>query len=93
LKEEGLIRELIRQIQDMRKEANFTRHHKMQLRLESKDKSAEKLIQDWEKTIEQGTLSKKFMPGSKEIKFDLEKELVVGELNVKAAIKKDLRKN
>ena len=88
LRNEGFIRELIRQLQDMRKEAGFTRKNKMQLKLESKSPKINKLLLSWEKTINKETLAEKFVPGKKEVRFALEKDLNVDEGKIKAAISK-----
>ncbi|TSC53437.1 MAG: isoleucyl-tRNA synthetase [Parcubacteria group bacterium LiPW_39] len=73
LKEEGVIRELIRQIQGMRKEAGLTRQDKIQIKLETKNPELRRLFLDWQETIFRETLAEKF-EGAKEVKFDWEKE-------------------
>lgn len=87
LKEEGIIRELIRQIQGMRKEAGLTRQDKIELKLSTKHQSLSTIFKRWQEFIFRETLAEK----SEEIKrfrADLEKELKLEEGKVRIGIKK-----
>jgi len=86
LKEEGLVRELIRQLQDMRKEAGFTRRHKIVLKLEIKDSVLADIVERWRQLIYKETLAQSFELAKKEVKFNLEKELILEGKKIKAAI-------
>jgi len=87
LKEEGIIRELVRQIQEMRKQAGLTRKDKIQISFETKDKNLQKLFAKWEALIFRETLAEKFY-GEKLTKFDLEKDFAAEEAKAKIGIKR-----
>ena len=83
LKNEGIIRELIRNIQDLRKKAGLTPQQKIELAVET-DSAGEKLIKDFENEIKKGT-------NTNEIKFGSisgEEEIKIDELIFKVDIKK-----
>ena len=86
LKEEGTIRELIRQIQDMRRQAGLTRKDRIELWLSTKQKSLDALFSKWQEFIFKETLSQKSL--EEKIKFDLEKEINLEEGGVKVGIRK-----
>jgi len=87
LKEEGIARELVRQIQDMRRQAGLTRKDMIQIRLETKDKKLEAVFGNWQGFIFKETLAQKFDEAGGG-KFDLEKDFQLGEEKAKVAIRK-----
>jgi isoleucyl-tRNA synthetase len=83
LKNEGVVRELIRNIQDLRKKAGLMPQQKIELAIET-DGVGEKLIKDFENEIKKGT-------NTNEIKFGSisgEEEIKMDELKFKIEIKK-----
>ncbi|MFH0852756.1 MAG: DUF5915 domain-containing protein, partial [bacterium] len=87
LKEEGLIRELIRQIQEMRKQAGLTRKDRIDLKLETRNLKLEAAFKNWADFIYKETLSQQF-DETKGGKPDLEKDVQLDEEKAKVAIKK-----
>jgi len=87
LKEEGVIRELVRQIQEMRRQAGLIRKDRIGLRLETKDKNFQKVFAKWEAFVFKETLSEKFNE-QKTGKPDLEKDFAADEVKAKIGIKK-----
>jgi len=87
LKEEGIVRELVRQIQDMRKQAGLTRKDKIELKLETKNLKLKTIFENWSGFIFKETLSQKF-DETKSGKFDLEKDSEIEGTKVKIGIKR-----
>lgn len=75
LKEEGIARELVRHIQDMRKSAQFTFRDKIFIKTETKNEDLMKVLQKFEKIIMQETVAKKFNNVPEDIKFRWQKEI------------------
>jgi isoleucyl-tRNA synthetase len=84
LKEEGIIRELVRQIQDMRRQAGLTRQDIIQIKLETRDKSLGNLLEKWEPFIYKETLAQKHKEG----KINLEKEIQLEGIKIKVGLNK-----
>ncbi len=88
LKEEGTIRELVRQIQDMRRQAGLTRKDTILLNfLISKFPNFQKIAEKWSGFIRKETLSQELTVGEK-TKFDLEKDIDFQQGKIKIGIKK-----
>jgi len=87
LKEEGLIRELVRQIQDMRRQAGLTRKDRIGLKLETRNLKLEAVFKNWADFIYKETLSQQF-DETKGAKAELEKDIQLDEEKVKVSIKK-----
>ncbi len=87
LKEEGLARELARQIQDMRKEAGLTRQDVISIAWQSSDKALGALMANWAKYFEQENLAREVVAYDKKAKYLLEKEMKIEEGKIKVAIK------
>jgi len=86
LKEEGLARELVRQIQDMRKQAGLTRKDRIELRLTSGDKRLVSSIKNWEEFIFKETSAQPVL--TEKFKTDWEKEMATEEGKVRIGIAK-----
>jgi len=78
LKEEGMIREIIRQIQDARRQLGLTRENAILLNFQFLIDDFQKLLDKWNEYIKKETLSQKIVIGQK-IKSDLEKEIKLEE--------------
>jgi len=88
LKEEGMIRDLVRQIQDMRRQAGLTRKDTILLNfLVSKFPNFQKIAEKWSEFIKKETLSQELTVGGK-INFDLEKDIDLELGKIKIGIKK-----
>ena len=75
LKDEGYARELIRQIQDMRKEFGYKFDDKVRCQWQSDDKDLQRVMQNWGDEIKKDTVSKDLIEKSKSNEvFDIEKE-------------------
>ena len=72
---EGFVRELVRQIQDMRKESKYKLDEKIFGRWHSDDNAVSEAVSEWSEYIKEEALLKNFMAGhdDKEV-FDIEKE-------------------
>jgi len=86
LKEEGMMRELVRQIQDMRKQAGLTRKDKIELELSTNHKSLSAIFEKWQDFVFKETLAQKY-DEVKGGKFDLEKDIVLDNDKAKIGIK------
>jgi isoleucyl-tRNA synthetase len=88
LKEEGIAREIIRQIQDMRKELRLTRKDRVAINFQYPISNIQlnKLFEKWQDFILKETISQK--AGDKKMKFDLAKDIQIDNDKVKAAIKR-----
>jgi isoleucyl-tRNA synthetase len=86
LKEEGMIREIIRQIQEMRKEIRLMPKNKAKLFVTCSDKFKEILMKN-RKMILETTKMKEIIFGEVE-KFDIKKEIKVEDETLKLIIKK-----
>jgi isoleucyl-tRNA synthetase len=75
LKEEGLARELVRQVQQMRKEASFVPSDVISIMYQVSSSEREKIFKNWGKYIKQETNSKSLEPYKEGEKFDLKKEI------------------
>ena len=84
LKKEGMARELIRTIQDMRKEADYNVDDRIQISLQT-DGEAQEAITEFQKLIEEETLSKYEADLTKS---DLQKEIEVEDSKVQVAMKR-----
>ena len=82
---EGLLREIIRNAQILRKEANFNIEQRVYLNIVSKDEDVVKVISKYADKIKQEVLAEKF----NEFKFeaDIEKTLTVSDKEVTISLK------
>jgi isoleucyl-tRNA synthetase len=88
LKEEGMVRELVRNIQEMRKKSGLTPKDKIIIGFSGSEKY-KNLIKKWKNYIKKETLSRDIKFEIKEkIRFSLEKEITFDEEKVLIAIKK-----
>jgi len=87
LKEEGMIRELVRQIQDMRRQAGLTRKDRIGIKLETKNQKLKTIFAKWESFIFKETLAER-SDELKSGKFDLEKDVQLEENKIKVGINK-----
>jgi len=87
LKEEGIVREVIRQIQDMRRQAGLTRKDDIYVKTETRNKKLAKLFEKWENVIFKETIARKF-DELKGAKFDLEKEMDIEGQKIKIKIRR-----
>lgn len=87
LREEGLARELARQIQDMRKEAGLNRKDEIIIAWHSSDKALVALMTNWAKYFMQETLAREVKAWDKEEKYLLEKEMKFEDVKIKLAIR------
>jgi isoleucyl-tRNA synthetase len=74
---EGYARELIRQIQDMRKEAKYKMDQKIFGRWHSEDKEVSAAINEWTKEIAEEALFEEFLGGNNKAVYDIEKEFEI----------------
>lgn len=86
LYKEGLMREIIRLVQDMRKEAGYSVSDRIILYIKCEDKLQEAL-QTFADTIKTETLSEELRL-SGEIEYDLKKDSLIDEYKITLAIKK-----
>ncbi len=84
LKKEGIARDLIRTIQDMRKEADYNVEDRIQVSFQASD-DAQDAIAEFQDLIEKETLAKY---QDKLTKADLQKEVEIEGVKVKVAIKR-----
>ena len=82
LKNEGIVRELVRSIQDLRKKAGFNPQDKISLDMET-DEAGGKLIKKFEKEIKKGTNTE-----TMEFAKNKGEEIKIDELTLKIKIKK-----
>ncbi len=87
LKEEGVARDLVRYVQDMRKEAKLTRKDTIIIAWQSSDKALGTLIDNWGKYLKQENLARDIVAYDKQEKYLLEKDVKLGEAKIKLAIK------
>jgi len=87
LKEEGILREVIRYIQSMRKEAGFRPKDKIMVRYSTEGNLAEILLKN-QKLIALQAKIKDFYSEKEKIVFDLEKEIKIEGQTLHLAIKK-----
>jgi isoleucyl-tRNA synthetase len=85
LKEEGMARELVRQIQDARKQMGLTRNDTIALNFHSKDNDAQKFLSSWKEFILKETFARL---AGEEFKSDLEKEFQIDEIKLRTGIAK-----
>jgi isoleucyl-tRNA synthetase len=88
LKGEGLAREIVRQIQNMRKEAGFVPQDMISIKYEVASIKYKELFQRWGDFIQKETNAKSFAELKGEEKFDLEKEINLEGEKIKIGIKK-----
>ncbi len=88
LKEEGLARELVRQIQNMRKDAGFVPQDTISIMYNVLSIKYNDLFKKWGDYIKKETNAKSFEEYAKEEKFDLEKEINLEGEEIKIGIKK-----
>ena len=88
LKEEGLIRDLSRQLQDMRKEAGLTRKNTILIVHQAGDESLEELFDRWAEYLKKETLAGKISLFDKNEKYLLTKDWHWEDKKLKVAIKK-----
>ncbi len=81
------MRELVRQIQDMRKQAGLTRNDRIGLHLITKHQLLITIFAEWQDFIYKETLAQKYEDGQAG-NFDLEKEIELGGEKVKTMIRK-----
>ncbi|MBI4709138.1 MAG: isoleucine--tRNA ligase [Candidatus Portnoybacteria bacterium] len=96
LKEEGKAREIVRQIQEMRKQIGLTRKDRIAINFQFpclagrraiSNSQLNKLFKNWESFIFKETIAQK-SEEEKEAKFDLEKEIQLDAEKLKVGIKK-----
>jgi isoleucyl-tRNA synthetase len=88
LKEEGIIRELVRQIQDMRRQAGLTRKDRISINIQiSKFPNFKKTADKWGEFIKKETLSQGLTIGEK-ASSGLEKDIQLEENKIKVGINK-----
>jgi len=89
LKEEGMARELVRQIQDMRKQNGLTRNDRIAInfQLSAASLKLKKFLEKWQSFVLKETFSR-IAEDIKNFKPDLEKDLDLGEGKIKIGIKK-----
>ncbi|OGZ33638.1 MAG: hypothetical protein A2Y98_01760 [Candidatus Portnoybacteria bacterium RBG_19FT_COMBO_36_7] len=89
LKEEGMSRELIRSVQDMRRQLGLTRKDSILINFQYpvSNNQLKKLIDNWAGFIKKETLSRELTIGQK-IKFDQEKEIELEGNKIKVGINK-----
>jgi isoleucyl-tRNA synthetase len=88
LREEGMAREVARQIQDMRKEAGLTRKDTIFIAWQSSDKILSGLMTNWTKYFQRENLAREILPYDKKEKYLLEKDLKIEDGKIKLAIRK-----
>jgi len=86
LREEGFVRELIRNIQEMRKDAGLTPRDRVALRF-SGEKNTEAILSRWDHVLLTGTNAEKMLFG-KGKKFLVEKEINVENYPLRIEIDK-----
>ena len=86
LKEEGILREIIRNLQEMRKIAGFTPKDTISIQFEGEKKLNDILLKNQEKIL-MGTWARDLKFGKKE-KFETERKIKIKEQNLWLAIKK-----
>ena len=80
---EGYVRELIRQIQDMRKEAKYKMHEKVYGQWHSDDKDLSEAIRQWSDEIKNEALLSDFVNRQKDNKtYDVEKKFELASQKV-----------
>jgi len=88
LKEEGAIRDLIRQIQGARKDAKLKPQHKIYIRY-STSVQGHKIIDKWQKEIKEQARAEKMEAGQKKKeRFLVEKEITIGQQKIWLGIKR-----
>jgi len=87
LKAEGLARDLIRIIQDMRKEADFDVADRIQLLIQTDNIELEHAVVIFSDYIENETLAIQIQTKG-DLEYDLEKEVEIGDGKAKVAVKK-----
>ena len=75
LRAEGYTREMMRQIQDMRKEAKYKLNQKVFVQWHSDDKELSDAINEWSENIKRETLLREFLNSPSDKKdYDIQKE-------------------
>jgi len=88
LKEEGLARELVRQIQQMRKEAGLVPQDMISIKYKVSSIKHKELFKMWSDFIKKETNAKTFEEMKGDEKFDLEKEISLDGESIKVGIRK-----
>jgi isoleucyl-tRNA synthetase len=88
LKEEGLARELARQIQQMRKEAGLVPQDMISIKYKVSSIKHKELFKMWSDFIKKETNAKSFEESKDSEKFDLEKEINLDGESIKVGIRK-----
>ncbi len=88
LKEEGLARELVRQIQEARKEAGLSKDDEIVIAWRSASPVWKKIIEKWGSFVKEENLAREIEPFSRDAKYLLEKELAPEEGKIKIGILK-----
>jgi isoleucyl-tRNA synthetase len=88
LKEEGLARELVRQIQQMRKEAGLVPQDMISIKYKVSSIKHKELFKMWSDFIKKETNAKSFEESKDSEKFDLEKEINLDGESIKVGIRK-----
>jgi isoleucyl-tRNA synthetase len=86
LKEEGLARELARQIQEMRKDAGLTRKDFIAIYCQTSSQNLRKLIVAWEDYLKRENLAETISSYDKKQKYLLERDIALEEGKIKIAI-------
>lgn len=87
LKEEGIVREVVRQIQDMRKEAGLTKDDVIGIAFGGGEFS-QNILPDWAEYIKKENLAREILAFDKEEKYLLAKDLNMDDMRIKVGIKK-----
>jgi len=87
LKEEGVVRDIIRHIQTMRKDLGLTKENKIEVYYEAKG-SIVKIFDKWKKHLKEKTITKTFSEYEESDKYDLAKELEIEGEKIKFAVRK-----
>jgi isoleucyl-tRNA synthetase len=88
LKEEGIIREVIRQIQSMRKKANYKPRHKVLIQYAGSDKLNDILSKNKDFILKESTAEKFELGERPKLVFDVEIEMKIDQEDLWLAIKK-----
>jgi len=88
LKEEGLAREIIRHIQDLRKEGGLTRKDEIVVKFATKGKKLGSVLANWEKIILKETIGQPFAEVFESKKIIGEKDLSLEDEKLKITVRK-----
>jgi len=86
LKLEGIARDLVRMIQDMRKEAEYKVNDRIYIELRTENQELKNTIEKFRDYIKKETLAQEITENNEN--FDLEKEIEIEDMKIKIGIKK-----